>query len=215
MAAALHAGAGAVALCDPFREFSQATAPAQRVAITLPLDADLDPATFELTEIAFGDQMISVPAGNRYFDAVRSMTVDGHASRFTWTRGFAPMARSTPTSGASSRKRDCPRGGDRFPPPEPAYEAGNPNAPVPGRGRGRGHVSYTIRPKAGLPTGSEIRSVAQIVFDTRAPIATNQVDPHNVSKGTDPNKEALVTILDIEGWCVGESVSSDFWASPA
>jgi len=57
-----------------------------------------------------------------------------------------------------------------------------------------GHVSYTIRPKRGLPGGTQIRNVAMITFDVNPPIATDQVDPHDPSRGTDPEKQALVTI---------------------
>jgi hypothetical protein len=64
--------------------------------------------------------------------------------------------------------------------------------------RGEGSVSYTIRPRPGLPTGAELRGVANIVFDTNLPVATNQIDPADPSKGTDPNREALVT-LDAAG----------------
>src|SRR5437868_8118586 len=66
--------------------------------------------------------------------------------------------------------------------------------PEDGTGRGVGHVSYTIDPKAGLATGTKIRNIAVITFDTNEAIATNQIDPHDPSKGTDPTKEALVTI---------------------
>src|SRR5262249_21393953 len=59
---------------------------------------------------------------------------------------------------------------------------------------GQGFVSYYIRPRAGLATGTEIRGVASIVFDANPAITTNQVDSHDPSKGIDPNKEALVTI---------------------
>jgi hypothetical protein len=66
--------------------------------------------------------------------------------------------------------------------------------PEDGTGRGQGFFSYTIEPKAGLPTGTEIRNIALITFDVNAQIATNQVDPHDPSLGTDPAKEALNTI---------------------
>jgi hypothetical protein len=69
--------------------------------------------------------------------------------------------------------------------------------PEDGTGRGMGWFSYTIEPKPGVATGTEIRNVAHIVFDGQPAIATNQVDPHDPSKGTDPEKEALVT-LDAE-----------------
>ena len=61
-------------------------------------------------------------------------------------------------------------------------------------GRGEGFVSFRIRPVAGLPTATPIRNIAEIVFDENASIFTNQVDPHDPAQGTDPNKEALVTI---------------------
>ena len=66
--------------------------------------------------------------------------------------------------------------------------------PEDGTGRGKGYFSYTVQPKAGLPTGTEIRNVALIRFDGQTIIATNQVDPHDPSQGTDPAKEALNTI---------------------
>jgi hypothetical protein len=61
-------------------------------------------------------------------------------------------------------------------------------------GRGQGYFAYTIQAKGDLPTGTEIRNVATIVFDFGEVIDTNQIDPHDPSKGTDPEKEALVTI---------------------
>ena len=63
-------------------------------------------------------------------------------------------------------------------------------------GRGIGHVSYTIRPKSNLPTGTQIRNVALITFDSNPAISTDQVDPHEPTKGIDPAKQALNT-LDI------------------
>jgi hypothetical protein len=66
--------------------------------------------------------------------------------------------------------------------------------PEDGTGRGMGYVAYTVAPKAGLASGTVIRNVATIGFDANPPIATNQVDDEDASKGTDPNKEAKVTI---------------------
>src|SRR4051812_33105761 len=57
-----------------------------------------------------------------------------------------------------------------------------------------GHISYIVKPKASLPTGTEIRNVALITFDGEPPIATNQVKPHDPAAGTDTAKEARVTI---------------------
>jgi hypothetical protein len=66
--------------------------------------------------------------------------------------------------------------------------------PENGTGRGQGYISYTIQPKPDLPTGTEIRNIATIQFDFGEIIATNQVDPHDPTQGTDPTKEALITI---------------------
>lgn len=66
--------------------------------------------------------------------------------------------------------------------------------PEDGTGRGMGHFSYVIRAKTGLSTGTRIHNVAEINFDFAETIATNQIDPHDASQGTDPAKEAFVTI---------------------
>ena len=55
-------------------------------------------------------------------------------------------------------------------------------------------MSYTIKPKSGLTTGTPIRNVALITFDFNPSIATDQVDPHDPSAGIDEAKQALVTI---------------------
>src|SRR2546423_14293161 len=39
-------------------------------------------------------------------------------------------------------------------------------------GRGQGFFTFTVRPKVGLPTGTQIPNSALIFFDLNAPIAT-------------------------------------------
>ncbi|MBY0460829.1 MAG: hypothetical protein K2V38_26215, partial [Gemmataceae bacterium] len=63
-----------------------------------------------------------------------------------------------------------------------------------GTGRGMGYLTYTIKPRPTLPTGSEIRNVADITFDRGTTIATDQVSVTDPSLGRDPNKRALVTL---------------------
>ena len=46
----------------------------------------------------------------------------------------------------------------------------------------------------GLPTGTQIRSVATITFDSNAPITTNQISDTDPAEGTDPTKDAPITI---------------------
>jgi VCBS repeat-containing protein len=66
--------------------------------------------------------------------------------------------------------------------------------PENGTGRGQGHLSYTVRSKPNLPTGTVIKNIAVIQFDHGEIIATNQIAPHDPSQGTDPTREARNTI---------------------
>lgn len=167
-----------------FENDARATAPAQRVDVTDQLAATLDWDTFQLTEIGFGDVLLTVPPGSRYFQATVSMTYNGQTFDVQIEAGirsdtglvFAVFQSIDP---ATSLPPDVLTG---FLPPED------------GTGRGQGHFSYTIRPRADLPTGTEIRNVALVTFDLGETIATNQVSPHDPEQGTDPAKEALVTI---------------------
>lgn len=164
---------------DPRR----ATAPALEVTITQTLDADLDLATFELGTIQFGAIVVEVPAGLQSFQtSVAATNLDGTPLRVdvaaalnrqtgvvTWIfRSVDPATGQLPEAVTAG-----------FLPPNDATQ------------RGEGSVNYSVRPKAGLTTGTEIRGVASIVFDTNPPLLTNQPDP---SQGSDPNREALVTI---------------------
>ncbi|MEZ6077962.1 MAG: dockerin type I domain-containing protein [Pirellulaceae bacterium] len=66
--------------------------------------------------------------------------------------------------------------------------------PEDGTGRGQGYFTYTIAPIAGLPSGTEITNIALITFDHFETIATDQIDPHDPSQGTDPRRRAPVTL---------------------
>ena len=66
--------------------------------------------------------------------------------------------------------------------------------PEDGTGRGMGYFAYTIMPKPGLPTGTQVRNVADVSFDEQPIIATDQVSETDPTQGTDPAKEALVTL---------------------
>ena len=61
-------------------------------------------------------------------------------------------------------------------------------------GRGSGYLNYSVSPKATVSTGVVIPNVASISFDGGPFIATNQVSETNPGLGTDPTKEARVTI---------------------
>ena len=57
-----------------FENDKSATAPVQNVTVKNPLATGLDWSTFQLTEIAFGDHFISVPAGAQHFIKSEEMT---------------------------------------------------------------------------------------------------------------------------------------------
>jgi RHS repeat-associated protein len=167
-----------------FENESSASAAAQSVVITNPMAAGLELSTFELGQFGFGTHVFEIPAGlNSYATRLdlRSETglyVDFSASldadtglvtwRFDSIDPVTGLATADPFAG--------------FLPPED------------GTGRGQGYVSYRVRSKADIPTGTEIRSVARIRFDLNDWIATNQRDPHDPTQGLDPAKEALVTV---------------------
>jgi RHS repeat-associated protein len=182
------AGDGVFPYRIDFENDKEATAPAQVVRINDQLSDKLDWDTFQLTEIGFGDLVLTVPEGNQHFQTSVSMTQNGTTFdvlieagiRLATGEVFAHFQSIDPSTELP------PNVLFGFLPPEDET------------GRGQGHISYTIKPKANLPTGTEIRNIALITFDFNESISTNQVDPHDPSAGTDAAKEALVTI-DVGG----------------
>lgn len=167
-----------------FENETNATAPAQQVVVSDRLTNLLDWTTFELTEIAFGDHFIAVPPKSQHYETTLQLSAGSYQFQVQIEAGihldtgevYARFQSLNPTNG--------------LPPPVDIGFL----MPENGTGRGQGHISYVIRPNAGLATGTEIRNVALITFDQQPAIATNQRDPHDPSQGTDPDKEALVTI---------------------
>jgi hypothetical protein len=167
-----------------FENDPTASAPAQQVVITDQLNANVDWSSFRITEVGWGDTEITVPANSQFFQTTVPMTFNGETFNVLVEIGInlanglitAQFFSIDPTT---SLPPDVLTG---FLPPED------------GTGRGMGHVSYTVSPKSGLPTGTQIRNVADVSFDAAPIIATNQVSETDPTQGTDPAKEALVTI---------------------
>ena len=167
-----------------FENESTATAPAQRVEISDPLDPGLDLSTFEFTDLGFGDTIIPIPAGSQHFQTTVEMTANGRTIQVLIEAGLRVGTREVYVTFQSIDP-------DTGLPPDVLTGF---LAPEDGTGRGMGYVSYRVRPLAGLATGTQIRNVALVTFDFGETIATNQVDDHDPSKGTDPAKMALNTI---------------------
>ena len=167
-----------------FENAATATAPAQQVTITDQLDPNLDWSTFQLTGIGWGNFNLVIPPDSQHFQATVPMTYDGQTFDVDVEAGihtatgqvYATFYSINPATGLPP---DVLIG---FLPPED------------GTGRGEGYISYLVEPKANLATGTQIRNVADIVFDGQPAIATDQISDTDPSQGTDPNKEALVTI---------------------
>ena len=167
-----------------FENEPAATAPAQQVIITNQLDSRLDWATFQLTEIGFGDRLITFSTPSQHYQTTVELTVNGRPIQVLIEAGLHSdtgqvYARFQTLDPETSLPPDVLTG---FLPPED------------GTGRGLGHISYVIKARPGLASGTEIRNVALIRFDGGEIVATNQIDPHDPSKGTDPAKEASITL---------------------
>ncbi|MBI3959975.1 MAG: RHS repeat protein [Chloroflexi bacterium] len=167
-----------------FENDPKASAPAQRVDIADQLHPNLDWSSLEFTQAGFGDTLIAVPSGLQYYRTSVPMTLNERDFVVEIELGFYSESGEIYASFQSldpltSLPPDALTG---FLPPEDET------------GRGQGQISYTIRAKEALTTGVEIRNVAVIRFDFGEIIATNQVDAHDPSQGTDPAKEALNTI---------------------
>ncbi len=133
----------------------EATAPAQRVEITNQLDPDLDWETIQFTEVGFGDVLLAVPHGSQYFET----SVDTHFN----DEEFQVEINLTVNTQTGLLKA--------------VFQSLDPDTGLPpdvltgflppedGTGSGIGHFSYTVEPKADLPTGREIRNIASITFD--------------------------------------------------
>ena len=181
-----------------FENAATATAPAQSVTITNNLDANLDWSTFQLNGVGFGDNNLTIPAGSQHYQTTVPMTYNGQTFNVQIEAGihsatgqvYATFYSIDPVTGLPPASVLT-----GFLPPEPAHLT-DPIADhsVPGRGRGQGYLTYSVSPKSTVPTGVVIPNVASIVFDGNPAVATNQVDENNPGAGTDPNKEARVTI---------------------
>ncbi len=167
-----------------FENEATATAPTQRVVVTDQLDPSFDWNTFELTAVGFGNVDIIIPPGSQHFQSTVDITENGQAIEVEIELGLNPLTGLVTATFQTidPRTQLPPDVLTGFLPPED------------GTGRGKGYFTYIVAPKAGLPTGTQIRNVATVVFDANAPITTDQVDDDDPTKGIDPTKQDLITI---------------------
>ncbi|MCC7339273.1 MAG: hypothetical protein IT422_29625, partial [Pirellulaceae bacterium] len=167
-----------------FENDKEATAPAQRVDIIDQLSPLFDWDTFQLTSVAFGDTLISIKGGPQHYSSSVNVDIEGFQFQLDIEIGLESdtgqvYASFVSVDGQTGLPPSALAG---FLPPED------------GTGRGQGYFTYTIAPIAGLPSGTEITNIALITFDHFETIATDQIDPHDPSQGTDPRRRAPVTL---------------------
>ena len=148
-----------------FENQSTATAPAQQVTITDQLDlTKVDPSTFSFGPIAFGSKQV-VPSRNftefaadvdlrpaQSLIARIGAKLDSNTGLVTWRFASIDPATGQPTT-------------------DPIAGFLPPNTISP---QGQGNVLFTVMPRADVATGTQIMNQASIVFDSNAPINTQQ-----------------------------------------
>ncbi len=185
-----------------FENQATATAPAQQVVITDPLDTqNLDLTTFSLESISFGAITVPLAAGTSHYtggvdrrpaqnllvliDAGLDTTTGIVTWRFTSVDPNTLQLTTDPSAG--------------FLPP-------NVNPP-----QGEGSVVFTVQPKPGLPTGTTICNQGQVVFDVNAPIDTptwcNTIDNSPPTSQVNPLPETEMSADFTVSW-TGSDVGS-------
>ena len=147
-----------------FENVATASAPAHRITITDNLDPSIDPRSFRLGEITFGDTTVTVPANRSHYQAEIdlgsshgnlkadiSAGIDVAHHQAIWSLvAIDPVTNletQDPTIGLL--------------PPDDATH------------RGEGHVLYTVKPIVGVATNTVVNNTATIIFDTNESIDTN------------------------------------------
>ncbi len=148
-----------------FENVPTATAPAQTVVITDQLDTlKVDLSTVSLGVVGFSNYGAAPPSGLSSYTTDIDLRpaknliaringqLDKNTGLLTW--------RFTSIDPATGQPTTDPLAG--FLPPDK-------NPP-----EGQGSVTFSVMPKAGLATGTEIRNKSRIIFDANAPIDTNE-----------------------------------------
>ncbi|MCU0484784.1 MAG: hypothetical protein MUC85_01610 [Anaerolineales bacterium] len=155
-----------------FENVATAAAPAQEVFITDVLDPLLDWSTFQVGEIAFGDQSAVASALGQPGQFYARLTIPDYRPDVTktwWVDITVKLDNQTGQARWTLRMLD-PTTGEL---PEDVLAGFLP--PNDDTGRGQGLVTFTIKPREDAAFSSVITNQAIIIFDQNAPILTNQV----------------------------------------
>jgi hypothetical protein len=160
-----------------FENTPTASAAACDVTIDDPLNANLDGTSLELLDVCFGSYHVTIPAGMSHYDD--SIGIDGWTYNPTqgWHTGETPLkvnisagidiatGKITWTLSAVDPTTGLP--------PQDGY-AGFLPPDDPQTSRGQGFVTYLLKQKPSLVSGTQITNKASIVFDANPAIDTPQ-----------------------------------------
>jgi hypothetical protein len=158
--AARFIGGGDLAYTIEYENALTATASAHVVTVTEQLDPDLDWTSFQLGNFGFGNTFVPVADDRQTFQArvtVSDTLLVDVAAEFDPATGIATWAMTSIDPAIHDIPTD-PFGG--FLPPDKAPPQGS------------GYVSYHVRAKPGLTTGTTVNAQATVYFDSEAPIDT-------------------------------------------
>ena len=153
-----------------FENKAEATAAAQDIFVTLPKDAELDWTTFELGEVAFGNNIDTGLAG-------KSRGTSNYALPGTTWSVRTIVTHNDETVKWHLRVID-PSTPDNY--PADAYAGFLP--PNDSSGRGEGHLCYKVKVRNGATAGKIIGASAIIVFDDNPAIETDPAWSNTVSR---------------------------------
>ncbi len=148
-----------------FENVATATAPAQTVVVTDQLDpTKVDLSTFSLASFNIASNGSGVPNGLSSY----TKDIDLRPQQNLIVRSSAQLNKNTGLLTWKFQTID-PATGQPTTDPLAGFLPPDKNAP-----EGQGGIAFSVMPKAGLATGTEIRNKARIIFDANAPIDTNE-----------------------------------------
>jgi hypothetical protein len=163
-----------------FENKPDATGPARQIVVTDTLDPNLDLDTFQLSEITFANQAITVPPGLDHYEMTVPIAANGTNIPVDVQTA---LDRGTRQLTLTLRAIDPSTG---WIPEDPTVGLLYPDDAT---GRGQGSISYSAAPLAGVPSATAINNRASIVFDYNDPIATPLA--HNTLDAGPPTSHVL------------------------
>ena len=172
-----------------FENKAEADVPAQEVYVTNPLSPYLDWSTFEMMDVAFGNQVESGLTGkkNGTITVVQNGTEDQVQINVALdqTKGEAKWYLRSWSPNRSDYNY-WPEDGAGFLPPN------NPETHC-----GEGHLTYRIKLRDDAPAGLVITNSATIVFDYNEPITTDPAWWNTIAKTVDVDCDGGLTLDDL------------------